>query len=103
LIGCTGTAIGYSCTGSNPSVCNTVCGDGVVIASNETCDDQNTASSDGCSSSCTTEFGFLCSGAPSVCTTTCGDGKKASSEQCDDGSNDGIGCLIGCTGPAVGY
>ena len=70
----------------------------------EACDDSNTASLDGCDSLCTTvEFGFTCTGAPSVCSVTCGDGKMASSEGCDDASNDGVGCLIGCAGAAVGY
>src|SRR5688572_32205062 len=31
---------GYACAGA-PSVCNTVCGDGVIVAPNETCDDSN--------------------------------------------------------------
>ena len=44
-----------------------VCGDGVVTAGAETCDDGNTANSDGCSMSCAVEANFYCGGAPSVC------------------------------------
>ncbi len=43
-----------------------VCGDGVLFG-NETCDDGNTISGDGCSSACVTEPGYLCQGQPSVC------------------------------------
>lgn len=42
------------------------CGDGYV-STNESCDDSNTTSGDGCSSSCNTEIGFRCTGSPSVC------------------------------------
>ncbi|TMA57855.1 MAG: DUF4215 domain-containing protein, partial [Deltaproteobacteria bacterium] len=50
-----------------------ICGDGLVEGS-EQCDDGNTANGDGCSSICTLESGFSCSGNPSVCTSACGDG-----------------------------
>lgn len=43
-----------------------VCGDGIVF-SPEQCDDGNLISGDGCSSTCTIELGFACTGAPSVC------------------------------------
>ena len=36
------------------------------------------------------------------CDPTCGDGKKADVENCDDGSDNGIDCLLGCTGPSPG-
>ena len=42
------------------------CGDG-IIASTEGCDDHNTASGDGCSSSCQVENGYTCTGQPSSC------------------------------------
>lgn len=42
------------------------CGNGVVDAG-ETCDDGNTADADGCSATCSTESGYICSGAPSMC------------------------------------
>ena len=38
-----------------------VCGDGIVVAG-ETCDDNNTRSGDGCSSSCQLEPGYACVG-----------------------------------------
>jgi cysteine-rich repeat protein len=48
------------------------CGDGVVEGGEE-CDDSNTISGDGCSSTCLIE-------------TTCGDGVKEGHEECDDGN-----------------
>ncbi len=38
------------------------CGDGKIISPKEECDDNNTQSGDGCSSSCETEEGFICTG-----------------------------------------
>jgi len=35
--------------------------------------------------------------------TSCGDGFMVDTEMCDDGLNDGNGCLTGCTGVAVGW
>ena len=63
--------------GNTVSGCNsggTLCGNGVIDGS-EACDDCNTANGDGCSSICTVEAGFQCSGQPSVCTllTECPD------------------------------
>ena len=47
------------------------CGNGVLQADlNEECDDSNGADSDGCSSACLTESGFVCVGQPSVCRPT---------------------------------
>ncbi len=43
------------------------CGNG-VIDSGEECDDGNTLGGDGCSSACSVEVGFECTGEPSVCT-----------------------------------
>jgi cysteine-rich repeat protein len=50
-----------------------VCGDGQV-AGTEVCDDGNTSSGDGCSSTCTREV-------------FCGDGFVFGTDQCDDGNN----------------
>ena len=47
--------------------CNSVCGDGIIVAVDEGCDDNNTVNLDGCSSACAVEPGFLCSGEPSLC------------------------------------
>ncbi|MCB9730701.1 MAG: tandem-95 repeat protein [Deltaproteobacteria bacterium] len=50
------------------------CGDGVRTDSDgEHCDDGGTAALDGCSSTCTLETGYTCSGvAPTACVATCG-------------------------------
>jgi cysteine-rich repeat protein len=64
---------GVACTSMPGTACNGVgactapgCGDGIV-ESGETCDDGNTIPGDGCSSTCTTEVGFTCTGMPSIC------------------------------------
>ena len=62
------------------------CGNGLKDT-NETCDDNNTLSEDGCSSICEVETGYTCSSDfPSVCTTKCSDGIVAGAEECDDGN-----------------
>ncbi len=82
------------------------CGNGTLdtqwlpsgIAAVETCDDGNTANGDGCSSDCTIENGYACSGAPSMCAPVCGDSIIAGGEQCDDGdAASGDGCSATCT------
>lgn len=74
----------------------TACGDG-NIAMGELCDDSNTANGDGCSSVCTIEQGWECSGQPSMCTLTCGNGTVSGNEQCDDGNTmNGDGCSSMC-------
>ncbi len=50
----------------NSCTLSTVCGDGSINGA-EQCDDGNTRSGDGCSSSCQIEPGWVCSGQPSVC------------------------------------
>lgn len=75
-----------------------VCGDGIV-ADEEACDDGDTDSGDGCSSTCTVEEGSACDDSePSVCNTiTCGDGRVQGTEACDDGDlDDGDGCSMTC-------
>jgi cysteine-rich repeat protein len=66
-----------------------VCGDGSVNQTSEQCDDGNTASGDGCSSTCKIEQ------SPQA---FCGDGvKNQTSEQCDDGNTtSGDGCSSTC-------
>ena len=86
------------------SECSPVCGDGRKVSwgdSPEGCEDNNTISGDGCSSSCQVEHGFVCTGGsitqPDTCASVCGDGACAIDEGCDDGnriSNDG--CSSGC-------
>ncbi len=50
----------------NSCTTSAVCGDGSINGS-EQCDDGNTRSGDGCSSSCQVEQGWVCSGQPSSC------------------------------------
>jgi len=92
------------------------CGNG-VIDGDEQCDDGNTTSGDGCSSSCQNECGpdgsvcatdsqccsLSCSGGACVAGSVCGDGVVSGPEQCDDGnvvSGDGCSstCQIECSG-----
>ncbi|MFO0761681.1 MAG: DUF4215 domain-containing protein [Byssovorax sp.] len=68
-----------------------VCGDGIVKAGLEGCDDGNMNSGDGCSSSCAIEPNYTCSGAPSVCVLH--------ENVCNDAAdNDGDG-LVDCFDP----
>jgi cysteine-rich repeat protein len=53
---------------SNVGTCGVACGDGFPEAGEE-CDDDNTTSGDGCSSTCQIEAGSVCSGIPSMCGT----------------------------------
>ena len=43
------------------------CGDGIIVPSDESCDDNNTATLDGCDDNCNVESYFTCTGSPSVC------------------------------------
>lgn len=77
-----------------------------ILDSSESCDDGNTVSGDGCSSSCQTESGFTCTGTPSICVNGyCGDGQVSGYESCDNGaSNIGFfGCNTNCTGVLTGF
>jgi fibro-slime domain-containing protein len=76
------------------------CGDGIV-AGIEQCDDGNTNSGDGCSSTCAAEAGYTCTTPGAACTKVefCGDGKVSLdiNEQCDDGNAvSGDGCSALC-------
>ncbi|MCW5890607.1 MAG: DUF4215 domain-containing protein [bacterium] len=64
------------------------CGDGVV-AGDEACDDGGTLDGDGCSSTCTLEAGWSCTGTPSACEPTCGDELVVGDEECDEGALNG--------------
>ena len=82
------------------SSCVSKCGDGIVV-SGELCDDNNTRSGDGCSSTCAVETGYTCSGnKPSRCNPNgpfCGDNQvNRAGEQCDKGPNGGQGCTATC-------
>ncbi len=80
-----------------------VCGDRIVTAP-ETCDDGNTVSGDGCSSTCLIEppgvdgKGWNCPPAGGSCTpAVCGDGIVTPPETCDDGNTTaGDGCSGTC-------
>lgn len=86
-------------SGGSPTTPSLVaeCGDGIVTQP-ETCDDGNTASGDGCSSTCQVEDGWACPVAAQPChRTVCGDGVKEGNEQCDDGNTAPFdGCSSDC-------
>jgi cysteine-rich repeat protein len=90
-----------------PSVCSTVCGDGVWVGpANEGCDDGNVAGGDGCSSACTVEPGAVCAyaggyGGGSVC-HICGNMRVESGEACDEGNNSGA-CAADCASVRAGW
>ncbi len=70
-------------------------GDG-ILEGIETCDDNNTQSFDGCSSSCQIEASYNCTGTPSRC-WRCGDGQLQYPETCDDANTKGgDGCSSSC-------
>jgi cysteine-rich repeat protein len=75
-----------------------VCGDGIVASPAEACDDGNSVNGDGCSSTCTIEAGYQCSGQPSMC--------RPPENQCNDGMDNDLDgqsdcadsdCAAGCT------
>jgi fibro-slime domain-containing protein len=76
-----------------------VCGDGVLQAEVEECDDDNDADGDGCSAKCAVEAGYSCPVPGGMCrAASCGDGLLAGLERCDDGNTDnGDGCTEDCT------
>jgi len=92
----------YMCSMASPtskSVCvhDVVCGDGIIEGA-EACDDGNTNSGDGCSSTCTLECGWECPPGTLCRAAKCGDGLVAGDEQCDDGNTtNGDGCSSICT------
>jgi len=87
---------GWTCTGE-PSVCNPLCGDGIIVAG-EQCDDGNANPGDGCDSACQLEPGWDCSANPGPCASICGDGLTVGAEACDDGNTaNGDGCEGNCT------
>ena len=70
--------VGFFCFGE-PSLCNAICGDGLVVGG-EQCDDDNNTSGDGCNAQCRDEF--------------CGDGvdNDGDAEACDGGDLNGETC-----------
>ncbi len=59
---------GWTCDGAEPSHCDTICGDGIVVQDREPCDDGNNDDNDGCAADCQVEDYFSCAGEPSSCT-----------------------------------
>lgn len=97
---------GFACVPSGAgSMCDSICGDGVIVAG-ETCDDSDQQSGDGCDSVCAVEAGFECptqNGVGGRCTLLCGNGNNDPGEGCDDGNrNSGDGCDSTCQ-PEAGY
>lgn len=93
---------GFLCTEESPSVCTTICGDGILIEmivsgnefirTAEECDDGNLVDGDGCTAECRNE--------------RCGDGLVNNAEECDDGVNNSEttpgACRTDCSLPACG-
>ena len=86
---CLSVEAGFACpTAGKACVTSTtapVCGNAQVEA-NETCDDGNATSGDGCTSACQTESGYVCANPGSLCRLVqyCGDGILNGTEACDD-------------------
>jgi cysteine-rich repeat protein len=73
------------------------CGDSRIGVA-EACDDGNTVSGDGCSTTCgAIEPGFRCPAAGEPCARICGNGELDGTEVCDDGNDTpGDGCSSLC-------
>src|SRR5690606_22506926 len=83
----------YVCPTPGEKCVSTVeCGDAKVTG-NETCDDGNKKSGDGCTKECQVEAGYACVVPGLNCqAAACGDGLVAGSEECDFGED-----IEGCT------
>lgn len=95
--GCTDCSVdtGYECSGKYSSICKPICGDGLILGSEE-CDTGDEYSC-GCYM-CNVMPGWECSGEPSVCEpSTCGNGVIDDGESCDDYNIfNGDGCSCDC-------
>ncbi len=81
------------------------CGDG-TLQENESCDDGNEVSGDGCTAACQLELDWSCPtvGQPCVSTVACGNSILTSTEACDDGNTvGGDGCSADCGTIEPGY
>lgn len=78
-----------------------------TVAETEDCDDGDGSWGNGCTPKCHVTSGWYCfntNGKKSDCIKViCGDGIRYPPENCDDGSNDGIGCALGCGLNATGW
>ena len=94
-----GLSTGGNVTGGNDAGGNGVCGDGIVQYI-EVCDDGNTASGDGCFSTCSAvETGWACPTPGAPCRPVCGDDLLRGDEQCEDNDTvptSGDGCNVAC-------
>ena len=70
------TVNGDGCSSNCQNESTAVCGDGVIVAGEEACDDQDSEPNDGCDANCQLEAGWTCIGEPSTCTLSCGDGTQ---------------------------
>lgn len=94
----------YGGTTAGPDTCYETCGDGRNYHSLgvTSCDDGNTNSNDGCSSSCVVEAHYECTGGDydmsDFCIEICGDGYHMTTGiECDDGNSyDNDGCDDAC-------
>ncbi len=99
---CTPDTYGFNCVWCTNScqlrtVTGDYCGDGEINSPYETCDQGNTVSGDGCSSSCQIETGWTCTGTrSSTCSPVSGDGIciGAPYETCTNNFNDCGSCSI---------
>ena len=83
------------------SQCKPIWGDGVLISSDEGCDDGNLYDGDGWTEECVVETGWDCTGGSMTSTDVweeiCQDGLVVGSEKCDDkNAINGDGCDINC-------
>ena len=87
----------FACPGPGASCVQIVVCGNARIEGGETCDDRNTASGDGCDSSCHVEAGWQCPSAGTACmAASCGDGIVAGFEACDDMGSASPGCDDNC-------
>jgi fibro-slime domain-containing protein len=90
-----------------PSATGKACGNGAIDQSQgESCDDGNTASSDGCNAICQVEANWVCPepGKPCQNLAVCGNGYLTSNETCDDGNTQsGDGCSGDCSTVEPGW
>ena len=91
------TGDGSASDSAPPLDARSSCGDRTK-QTNETCDDGNAKSGDGCSDQCFVESGYVCPVPGAACVAAeCGDGIVAGDEDCDDkNKNDGDGCSKTC-------
>ncbi|MDA3863032.1 MAG: DUF4215 domain-containing protein, partial [Deltaproteobacteria bacterium] len=83
---------GWNCIGE-PSVCNTVCGDGILIVGHEACDPPEFGGETCIDHGFATEGTLLCENncqtiSDASCSSICGNGQVEPGEDCDDSNSD---------------